>query len=192
MAKGDEGIGAFERQDAADGAAVRSGGQGRGPEGDMGLHGGAVPKDADFAGLLHRLVPCALGTGHRPCLGLRGPPGDGAVGIVLNARDLGGHADAGTRTAHGVEADRATAAVGLVLLVGLVGTDGVEGPGEVTVPFDRVHGEVEVGVQEEHGQGMRGGRAGLARGGRPVEGLQHDALAKELGEGARGFRGLAG
>lgn len=160
MLEGDEGIGSFEREDAANGAAVGrgrgGGGGGTGPKGEVLVEVAEVAEDADVAGLLHGVVPGALGAGHGPCLGGGRPAGDGAVGVVLDAGDLGGDAEADAGAAHLVEGDGAAAAVGLVALVGLAGAEVGEGLGEVAVPFDRVHGEVEVGIEDEHGKGEWG------------------------------------
>jgi hypothetical protein len=50
------------------------------------------------------------------------------------------------------QADRAAAAILLVGLAVFALADFLDGPREVAVPFQSVHGEVEMGVEEEHGE----------------------------------------
>ena len=94
----------------------------------------------------------ALGLGHGPGLGRGGPAGDGAVGVVFDAGDLGGDAEADAGAAHLREGNGGAAAIGFVAEVGFALAEVLEGPREVAVPLDGVHGEVEVGVEEEHGR----------------------------------------
>ena len=119
------------------------------PAGEVGGEFGAGANGGHLAGFLHGAIPGELGLGHGPGLGGRAPAEDGAVGVVLEAGELGGDADADARAAEFGEADGAVAAVGFVAEVGLALTDLGEGTREVAVPLEGVEREVEVGVEDQ-------------------------------------------
>ena len=71
---------------------------------------------------------------------------------MLDARNLGGDAQTDSTPPHLGQADGAATAIRLVGLAGLARTQHVDGLGQIAIPFQGVHREVKVGVEEEHGE----------------------------------------
>ena len=109
---------------------------------------------AHLAAPLHLAIPRQLRLRHRPRLLGRVPAGQPVAALHV-ARDLrrDDHADASA--AQLVERHRAAPAVGPVGHAGLALADLVDGPRQVAVPLDGVHGQVEMGV-ENHALRCRG------------------------------------
>ena len=103
-----------------------------------------------LARFLHRAIPGKLPLRLRPGLLLRAPPKHRAVSIVLDARDLRRDAQPDPATSHLRQADRALGAIGFVRHSIFTLADVIDGPPQIAVPFQRVHGEVKVSVKDEH------------------------------------------
>ena len=103
----------------------------------------------EFTRLLHRAIPRELPLRLRPRLCRRGPARQ-PVEVRRVARDLRRHTNAHLRAAQLGEAQRVVAPVLLVRLVKFAAADTFEGPRQIAVPLQRVHGEVEMCVEDEH------------------------------------------
>src|SRR5689334_17870767 len=100
--------------------------------------------------MFHGPIPRQLALRLRPGLFRRMPAGQGIAALHV-AGNLRGHADADSAPAHFGKAYRATPAIRLVDEVFLALMDFIEWPGKVAVPLQRVHGQVEMSVKNEHG-----------------------------------------
>ena len=66
------------------------------------------------------------------------------------ARDLCRHAEPDAAPPHLGERHRPAPAIGLVGEMLLPRANLLDGPREIAVPFERVHGQVEMGVEDQH------------------------------------------
>jgi hypothetical protein len=78
------------------------------------------------------------------------PSRQGVTGFHV-ARDLGRHTQSDPATPHFGKANRALATIGLVRQAAFALANLFEGLHQVAVPFQRVHREIEVRVEQEHG-----------------------------------------
>src|SRR5438876_2230931 len=102
------------------------------------LQPGEVADLRHFPRFLHRTIPRPLTLGHRPGLCRRAPTKDWTVGIVLDARELRGHAKSDASTPHLRQANRSASAIRLVFHGLLTLAQLGDGLCEVAIPFDRV------------------------------------------------------
>ena len=155
MADRDHRIGALEREDVADRQPrdVATAFRRREPSRDVGVESGAIDDLHHLSRLLHGAIPVELGLSLRPGLLGRAPAGERVVG-GYEAGDLRGDDQADLATPEIRKRDDGVAPVGLVAeaagpltLVDLRGGDS-----QVAVPLHRVHRQIEVGVNREHGR----------------------------------------
>ena len=145
MAHGQEGIGSFETQNAADDGSFPSA-----PKGREALQFGAGRDNLDFTGLFQSAVPGRLGLGHGPGLGGGMPDRDGIItNFMTDSADLRHHRQADAAAAHFREADRGMLPPRFVAPPSFAGANLGERPGQVPVPLQGVEGQVEVGVQKK-------------------------------------------
>ena len=109
-----------------------------------------VPDLHHLTGLFHGAVPGQLSLRLRPGLFLRTPAEHGTVGVVLDPGDQCGDTQADSSSTHFGEANSAFASVRLVGHPLFTLANFLNGPRQITVPLQRVHREVEVGVEDEH------------------------------------------
>ena len=88
------------------------------------------------------------------CWTVLGMPAGKRVRWADIAGDLGGDAQADPATAHFGETYKAAAAIRLVRHVSLARPDLRERPGQIAIPLEGIHGQVEVRVENE--SGLRG------------------------------------
>ena len=103
----------------------------------------------ELAALLHRAVPGELPLRHGPRLLWRVPAGQRVVRRDV-PRDLGRDAQANASPAHLRKRHRAAPRSGLSVMRVLARADVVDGTREVPIPFERVHRQIEMGVQDQH------------------------------------------
>ena len=145
----DQRVGAFEAANVADGQLRGERIRRRAPLRQMGVELGRRRDLPHLAAPLHLAIPRQLRLRHRPRLFRRVPAGQ-PVGELHVAGDLRRHDDADAAAAQLVERHRAARAIGAIRHPPFAHPDFIDGPRQVAVPFDGVHGKVEVGV-ENHG-----------------------------------------
>ena len=99
---------------------------------------------------LHRAIPGKLPLRLRPRLLLGAPPKDRAVSIVRDARNLRRDAQPDPAASHFRQTNRALASIRFVRHASFALANFVYGPLQIAVPFQRVHREIKVSVEDEH------------------------------------------
>ena len=159
VADRDERVGPFEAEQIANGSL---GGGGPGingvealigdgglePELDVAVEFGAGADRGHFPGIFHRAIPGQLALGLGPRLGGRIPARE-AMEVRGVAANLGGDADTNATATHLREADSAIPAIDAIFHVAFPAADHFERPGEIAVPLEGVHAQVEVAVENQ-------------------------------------------
>ena len=109
----------------------------------------AVPDLHHLPRLLHRAIPGQLPLRLRPRLRGRMPALERMRRLHVT-RDLRRHDEADPAAPQFGQADRAPAAILLVGLAVFSRADFGQGPRQIAVPLQRVHRQVEMGVEDEH------------------------------------------
>ena len=155
MSDRDHRIGALERKDVADRQPrdVATAGGRREPSRDVGVESGAIDDLHHLSRLLHGAIPVELGLGLRPGLLGRVPAGERIVG-GYGAGNLRRDDQADPATPEIRKRDDGVATVGLVAEAAgpLTRVDLRGGDSQVAIPLHRVHRQIEVGVNREHGR----------------------------------------
>ena len=99
---------------------------------------------------LHRPIPGELPLRLRPCLFRRTPAQHRAVRLVLHSRDQRRDTKTNSAPAHFRQSNCSPAPIRFVGHPLFAQADFVDGARQIAVPLQRVHGEVEVGVKDEH------------------------------------------
>ena len=116
---------------------------------------GAVPNLHHFAGFFHGSVPGQLPLRLGPRL-LRRIPAGQFVEIWRVAANLRCHAQTDIPAAHFRKAHRVIAAVHPVFHGGFPTPDLLQRPPQVAVPLQRVHGKIEVHIENQGGCSIHG------------------------------------
>ena len=178
MIQRDDGICSFKTEDITDGQFTRGRGPGQAVIGrarcliaprrtghrppcpfvlqkvEMILQTRRVPDLHHLTALFHGAVPGQLSLRLRPGLFLRTPAEHGTVGVVLDPGDQCGDTQADSSSTHFGEANSAFASVRLVGHPFFALANFLQRPGQVAIPFQSIHRQIEVGIKKEHRKGV--------------------------------------